>query len=108
MFRVSKMEKKAFKELCESVRQMKAIEAGKMKPGRVFKFDMNVRGIRQKMGVSQGDFAVLIGVSVDTIQNWEQARTKPSGPARALLRVLKHNPESVVTSMEAEKQVALS
>jgi putative transcriptional regulator len=55
-----------------------------------------VAAIRVRTGMSQREFAKLIGVSVDTLQNWEQGRRQPSGPAVVLLRVLEHDAESVM------------
>jgi putative transcriptional regulator len=54
----------------------------------VYAIRMQARGI----GYTQGSFAEAIGVSVKTVQNWEQRRRKPTGPARALLVVIAHDP----------------
>lgn len=51
---------------------------------------------RAGTGLSQAQFARLIGVSLRTLQEWEQGRKKPSGPASALLRIVASNPEVVV------------
>ena len=50
---------------------------------------------------TQSEFALLIGVSVSTLQNWEQGRRKPEGPARALLKVASKNPDAVCKALEA-------
>ncbi len=47
----------------------------------------DVRTVRAELGVSQSEFALMIGVSVATLRNWEQGRRTPEGPALALLRV---------------------
>jgi putative transcriptional regulator len=57
----------------------------------------NVRTIRRKTGLSQSQFAVLIGMNLRTLQNWEQGRTRPTGPARALLRIVEKNPKVMLT-----------
>jgi putative transcriptional regulator len=57
----------------------------------------NVRAIRRKSGLSQSQFAVLIGVNLRTLQNWEQGRTRSTGPARALLRIVEKNPKAMLT-----------
>ncbi len=49
--------------------------------------------IREKSGLSQTEFAKLLGVSVRTLQDWEQGRRKPSGAAKTLLKVAEHHPE---------------
>ena len=49
--------------------------------------------IRMKLNMSQSDFAGLMGVSVRTLQDWEQGRREPQGPAVALLRIAEQHPE---------------
>ena len=51
---------------------------------------------RAGTGLSQAQFAKLIGVSLRTLQEWEQGRKRPSGPAAALLRIVSRDPEVVV------------
>ena len=58
-----------------------------------------VREIRYKLGQSQSEFALMIGVSVATLQNWEQGRRRPEGPARALLKVVARVPEAVEAAL---------
>lgn len=85
-----------FSELLESVRQGGAILRGETAPSRVFEIDApEVRKIREGYGLSQGEFAALLGISVDTVQNWEQGRRTPGGPARVLLQVAARHPEVV-------------
>jgi len=55
--------------------------------------------IRKVLSVSQPEFTMMIGVSVRTLQNWEQGRRKPEGPAKALLRVASKNPEAVLETL---------
>ena len=54
-----------------------------------------VRAIRERLAMSQTTFARLFGISIDTLQNWEQGRRQPEGPARMLLRVIDREPEAV-------------
>jgi putative transcriptional regulator len=58
-----------------------------------------VRKIREKLQKSQSEFARMIGVSVSTLQNWEQGRRQPEGPARALLVVASKAPEVVAKAL---------
>jgi putative transcriptional regulator len=51
-----------------------------------------VRAIRERTSLSQSAFAHLIGVSVKTLQNWEQDRRRPTGPAAALLTIIAYEP----------------
>jgi putative transcriptional regulator len=52
-----------------------------------------VKAVREKTSLSQSEFARLIGVSVKTLQNWEQDRRRPTGPAVALLRIIGQEPK---------------
>jgi len=56
---------------------------------------IDVRAVRQKLGLSQTRFAARFGFTAATIRNWEQGRTQPDGPARVLLAVIAHHPEAV-------------
>ncbi|RMF64687.1 MAG: helix-turn-helix domain-containing protein [Bacteroidetes bacterium] len=51
------------------------------------------RQIRAQMQLSQEDFAHVLGISVRTLQNWEQGRRRPTGPAMKLLRIAERHPE---------------
>lgn len=57
---------------------------------------VNVKRIRERLGLSQREFSDAIRVPIDTIQNWEQQRRTPQGPALVLLMVLDRNPEMVL------------
>ena len=94
------MKQKAFEQLVRSVRQAGRIRRGVAKPSRVFAFaPANVRAIRTKLGKSQTEFALMIGVSVATLRNWEQGRRIPDGPALALLRVASLEPKAVTRAL---------
>lgn len=88
------MKKEMFDELLESVKQGGAILKGKMRAPRTFNLDKpDVRGIRQRLGMSQSQFARVMGIRVSTLRNWEQGRRRPDGPARVLLGVAAIHPE---------------
>jgi putative transcriptional regulator len=94
------MNRTQFQELADSLRQAVQIHRGKLKPGRVTKMDpVNIKRIRQQLSQSQSEFARMIGVSVATLQNWEQGRRRPEGPAQALLRVAAKNPKAVAAAL---------
>ena len=96
------MKDKDFNRLVTSIRQAGAIRRGERRPSRAFDFKPeDVRAIREKLGRSQTEFALLIGVSVATLRNWEQGRRVPEGPARALLRVAAANPRAVIRALSA-------
>jgi putative transcriptional regulator len=94
------MKKHDFDELLTSIRQAGRIRRGEAKASRVFEFaPMDVKAIRQRLDKSQAEFALMIGVSVATLRNWEQGRRRPEGPARALLQVAATNPEAVAAAL---------
>lgn len=102
------MNKKQFDELLNSVRWMGKHLRGEKVPGRVFEFpEPNVQAIRRATKVSQSQFAALIGVNLRTLQNWEQKRVRPTGPARALLRIVEVNPKAL-TALHAPRSRASS
>ena len=89
-----------FKELLTGIDQSRAIHRGDTQPSRTFTYSpVVVKKIRAKLKVSQVEFAHLIGVSVDTLQNWEQGRRIPEGPALALLRIADDNPKAVMEAL---------
>ena len=94
------MKKAEFAKLIASVREAGQILRGERKPSRVFVIEPeDVRAIREKIGKSQSQFALMIGVSTATLQNWEQGRRVPHGPARALLRVASRHPRAVASAL---------
>ena len=97
------MDKKEFAALLAGVRQMGRHMRGKRVPGvRVTKIEaIQARKIRLAAGLSQTEFARLIGVPVKTLQNWEQERTQPAGPARALLKIVAANPKAAIEALHA-------
>jgi DNA-binding transcriptional regulator YiaG len=56
---------------------------------------LDIRKARQNFNLSQSEMAVFLNVSVRTLQNWEQGRRGPTGPAQTLLRVMQKEPEAV-------------
>ncbi len=96
------MKERDFQNLVRSVRQAGRIRRGRMKAARVFTFrPADVKSIRLKLGTSQAEFALMIGVSLATLQNWEQGRRMPEGPARALLKIAADNPKAVADALRA-------
>ena len=97
------MKEPAFEELLTSIRQAGKIRRGAMKPVRVTTFrPADVKSVREKLKASQTEFALMIGVSVATLRNWEQGRRTPDGPALALLRVAARNPRAVAEALHRE------
>ena len=91
---VKKIDKDMLKfqeDLLQSVRQMKAGKAARTTAVAL----TAAADARAKVGVSQSEFATLLGVSVRTLQDWEQGRREPSGAAKTLLRIAASTPEAI-------------
>jgi len=81
-------------EVLEGIREIKAYKAGEKKlRTHTLREPAPPQVIRAKLKLSQSAFAGLMGVSLRTVQDWEQGRRKPSGPAVALLRIAEQKPE---------------
>jgi putative transcriptional regulator len=63
-----------------------------------------VRDLRRRARLTQTEFAARLGVPVETIRNWEQGKRAPRGPARALLAVIAHSPETVFAALATEPE----
>ncbi|MDB5609241.1 MAG: transcriptional regulator [Bradyrhizobium sp.] len=61
-----------------------------------------VRDLRRRARLTQLEFAARLGVPVETIRNWEQGKRMPRGPARALLAVIAHAPETVFAALASD------
>jgi putative transcriptional regulator len=94
------MNKKDFDKLVASVKEAGKIRRGEMKASRVFDLKpTDIKTARKKLNLSQSEFALMIGVSLATLQNWEQGRRRPDGPAQALLKVAASNPKAVIDAL---------
>jgi putative transcriptional regulator len=87
---MAKAKRNIGQEILDGLREIKSGERG-----RVINVP-DVASIRTKTGLSQARFAVLLGVSVRTLQDWEQGRRAPSGAARTLLMVADRNPHALL------------
>lgn len=97
------MDPKLFAELTKSIKQAGAIARGERKPSRRFEFTPSrIQAVREKTELSQAQFARLLGVSIKTLQNWEQARRAPTGPAKALLRIMEKEPSAALRALRSE------
>ncbi len=82
------------REILEGIQDIKAHKAGeKTLRTHTLKEPAPPQVIRARLKLSQSAFAGLMGVSLRTVQDWEQGRRKPSGPAAALLRIAEQKPE---------------
>ena len=101
------MSDELFVELMESVREGGAILRGEKEASRTFEIATpDVKQIRERFELSQTEFAALLGISIKTLQNWEQGRRKPRGAARVLLQVAAKHPDAVWDVVEPAIQHA--
>ena len=87
------MKKKEFNELLQGVRELGlALRGDRRVVTRTDRIESDsVAIVRAKLKLSQAEFSRMLGISVDTLQNWEQGRREPTGPAKVLLKIaLKH------------------
>jgi putative transcriptional regulator len=96
------MKEEMFAELVESIKQAGRIQRGAKRAARRTVIGApDVQHIRGNLGLSQKQFALLIGVSPRTVQNWEQKRREPEGAAKALLMVTALHPRVVLEALHA-------
>ena len=85
-----------FSQLIDSVKEAGAIMRGEKEPSRRIEVSaLDIKVIRERTKKMQDEFALMIGVSLGTLRNWEQGRRRPDGPAQALLKIVAQNPEYV-------------
>ncbi len=96
------MDDKLFNELLSGVKEMNEIRAGKRKPVRTTKLSLNeVTKVRQKLKLTQTQFATAFGISVSTLRNWEQGHRNPTGAAITLIKVAKKHPKAILETLHA-------
>lgn len=96
------MDKTLFEDLKQSMKEAAAIRRGELVPSRVVEISApDAKSIRTKVGLSQGEFAQLIGVKVATLRNWEQHRRHPTGAAAALLTIVEKEPDAALRALHA-------
>lgn len=98
------MNEDLFSELIASVKEGGAILRGEQAASRVFNMlPPDIKTIRDGFGLTQQQFAALLGISVRTLRNWEQGRRVPEGPARVLLQVAAKHPDAVLDVVQERK-----
>ena len=96
------MDKTLFEDLKQSLKEAAAIRRGKLASGRVMEISApDAKSIRAKVGLSQSEFAQLIGVKVATLRNWEQHRRQPTGAAAALLTIMEKEPDAALRALHS-------
>ena len=102
MREIFEMKQKLFKDLLASIEEAGRYHRGnKLAKGARVTFCSKLRQIREQAGLSQPQFATLLNVSVRTLQNWEQSRRRPSGPALALIKILEARPAMALEALQS-------
>lgn len=88
------------KKLIDAVVEADEILRGVRKPSREFRVDAtSIKALRARLELSQAKFAALLDIDLGTLRNWEQGRREPTGPAKALLRAIRNDPEAVLSAL---------
>ena len=96
------MKNREFSKLVASIKEAGQIKEGLKKAYRITEITPpSIKATRKKLNLSQSEFAMMIGVSISTLQNWEQGRREPDGPAKALLKIASKNPEAVMDALHS-------
>lgn len=96
------MAKSVFELIQQGLKEIIAMKRGELAPGRVTEISApDAKSVRAKVGLSQSEFAQLIGVKVATLRNWEQHRRHPTGPAAALLTIVEKEPEAALRALHS-------
>ncbi len=99
------MKKELFDDLLQSVQEAGAIMRGEIVPNRVFDFTpLDVKALREKLNKSQHEFALMIGVSTSTLQDWEKECCIPQRVACAVLKIAEKNPQEFAEVLEVCKK----
>lgn len=94
------MDEILFDDLKQSLKEAVSIKRGELAPSRVTEVHApDAKAIRAKVGLSQSEFAQLIGVKIATLRNWEQHRRTPTGPAAALLTIVEKEPDAALRAL---------
>jgi putative transcriptional regulator len=94
------MSKRAYDKIAEGLKEAIAIARGEAKPAKLYvPPEIDVRGIRLRLDLSQDDFAAAFGFTVHQIRQWEQGRSRPLGAVRAYLMIINGNPKRVLVML---------
>jgi len=90
--------------LLDSMKELQAHLRGEIKLNETVYHvppETDVRALRERLGLSQSDFAALFGFNVRSLQDWEQGRRRPEIPIRAYLAVIHRDPQAVIRALRA-------
>ncbi|MFZ5540706.1 MAG: helix-turn-helix domain-containing protein [Pseudomonadota bacterium] len=98
------MSKRVFDKIAAGLKEAIAHAEGRGKGVRVHHFKpLDVKAIRERVGLTQEQFSARFGVSLGTLRHWERGDRQPHGTARVLLTVIGRNPKAVLRALEAER-----
>jgi len=98
------MARKAFEAIEASLEEAIAYNKGRAAGARVRTYPagpLDIVAIRHKVGLSQAEFCAAFGFSKATLTKWEQGQRRPTGPARALLKIIDHDPKAALKALAA-------
>lgn len=99
------MTKAAYNKIAEGLADALAIARGETKPARLYvPPEIDVKTIREKLALTQDDFASTFGFSVHQIHQWEQGRSRPLGAMRAYLLVIDRDPNAVIELLRSSRR----
>ena len=99
------MRKRAFDKVAEGLREALSIARGEANPSRLYiPPEIDVRRIRNKVRLSQDDFAAAFGFTLNQITAWEQGRSRPLGGVRAYLMLIDRNPTAVIGMLRSLRE----
>ena len=94
------MNDKDFSEVVACFKEAGQLKSAVEKPCKVSEINPTaIKAVRSKLHLAQKEFAVMIGVSLGMLQSWEQGKSAPDGPAKALLKVAVKNPQAVMDAL---------
>ncbi|MAD46502.1 MAG: transcriptional regulator [Oceanospirillaceae bacterium] len=99
------MKDELFNDLLTSAKEMVSIEKGYKEPAKEdsHSYDLlDVKAIREAAGKNRDEFALILGISAETIKSWETKRRNPTGPTQKLLRLIQINPEKMINVLEED------
>ena len=102
---ISKGEAAPARRIAYTDEEVKAIREGRGQEVKAARMAQEVKGIRERLELSQTAFAKLIQVNVRTLQNWEQGHRHPTGPAAALLKLVDGAPEVALKVLHSEARI---
>ncbi|UIJ70622.1 DNA-binding transcriptional regulator [Aurantimonas sp. HBX-1] len=95
------MSKEAFERISEGLDEAVRIARGELKPVKLHvPAELDVRGMRRRLGLSQDAFASAFGFTINQIREWEQGRARPLGGVRAYLLLIERSPQSILALLQ--------